>query len=99
MSEREEKKKKLKEAASVSKQKADELLDPELQALKNVTQVNLEALRPKITDKQSYEKLIEIVQESTTRNETLAELKSRLEKAGTALLHVAKETADLLKTV
>jgi hypothetical protein len=97
MSDREEKKKKLRDLARQSKQKADELLEDELRVLAEATQSDLEALRPKITDEQTYQKLIAAVRESTSKNESLAELKDRLEKVGSGLSQVAKVAVKLLK--
>ncbi len=97
MSDREEKKKKLREAAQVSKQKADELLNDELEALKRLTQTDLEKLRPQLKDQATFDQLLAAVKESTQQNENLAQLKERLEGVGVQLIRVAKEAAKLLK--
>lgn len=99
MTDREEKRRKLREAANQSRQKADELLDADLQALRNATMTDLEALRPKMSDKEAFDKLNEIVKESTSNNESLAQLKDRLERAGGQVMQIAKESLALLAEI
>lgn len=99
MGDREERKKKLQEAANKSKQVADELLDADLQALKKATLSDMEVLRPKVSDKEAFEKLIGAVKESTSRNESMAQLKNRLEKAGGQVMQIAKESVELLAKI
>ncbi len=99
MSDREEKEKRLKELSKEARKEADGELENELKALLEVTRSDLEKLRPKVSDETSYNKLIAAVEEATQRNESLAELKNRIEKLGTEVVRLGKEAAKLLKYV
>lgn len=97
MGDREDRKKRLKEKSKESRKKTDMLLADELQALVDSTSTDLEKLRPKVTDKETYDILIAAVKESINRNESVAQLKSRLEKLGSTAINVGKEAVELLK--
>ncbi len=73
-----------------------ELADEEARLLQQTT-VNLEQLRPQISDPDAFDKLVEAVQKSTQKNENLAQLKARLEKLGEGVLRIAKEVAGKIK--
>jgi len=75
----------------------DEMLSEELDALKNATAADMESLKPKITDKETYDKLIDAVKESKDKNESLAQLEARLKTLGTTAIKVVKEAVKLLK--
>ena len=66
------------------------LADRELQLLKN-TGIDLNKLRPQISDEESFNKLIDAVQAATQRNESIAQLKSRIFTLGEDVIKVAKE--------
>ena len=85
--------------AELSMREAEDILEEELEALIEATSVDLEKLRPEITDKKTYDKLIAVVEESTRRNESLAELENRLKLLGTDAIRVGKKIAKLLKGV
>lgn len=72
-----------------------ELSDEEAQVLLS-TSVNWEDLRPKVADQEVYDKLIKVVNKATKNNESLAQLKNRLESLGKEGLKVAKKVADLI---
>lgn len=99
MDERERKKAELREKSRLSRQRADELLAEELQALKDATASDLESLRPQITDEETYDRLIAAVEEASRRNESLAQLKTRLEALGSTAVNVGKKAAKLLIAV
>jgi len=99
MNEREEKRNRLRQHAWESAQRADELLDGELQALRNATRSDLDRLRPRVSDTANYNQLIATVDEATRRNESLAQLRTRLEQLGTQALRIGKEAVNLLKVV
>lgn len=90
-------KNKLKQKSSESAAKTDMLLADELAALKKATLTDFESLRPKITDQDSYVKLITIVEEANRTNTNVGMLKERIEKAGSAVVSVAKEVSKFLK--
>ena len=73
-----------------------ELADEEARLFQETT-VNLEQLRPQISDPDAFDKLVEAVQKSTQKNENLAQLKARFEKLGEGVLRIAKEVAGKIK--
>lgn len=75
----------------------DEMLKEELDTLKSATAADMEGLKPKITDKETYDKLIKAVKESTDKNESLAQLEARLKTLGKTAIKVSKEAVKLLK--
>ncbi len=75
----------------------DEMLSEELDALKSATAADMESLKPKITDKETYDKLIDAVKESNDKNESLAQLGARLKALGETAIKVGKEAVKLLK--
>lgn len=86
----------LKAASAKSKQKADQIHESELSALKSASTTDLEALRPKISDEAALNELIAAVEAATKNNEDLARLKSRLETLGENVVKIAKEAATLI---
>ena len=74
----------------------EQLQDRELKVLTQ-TNIDWQALRPKVNDPETYDKLVAIVNEATDKNESLAQLKSRMEKLGKEGVKVAKEIIAILK--
>lgn len=89
-------KKRLKDLAAVSSQHTDEILEDELQTLLSVSQDQLEKLRPRITDEETYNRLAAALEEATRCNEQTTQLKERLLEGGTKLVNVGKIAAKLL---
>ena len=83
-------------ANEVVSQVDKELANEEARLLQQTT-VDLEQLRPQISDPDAFDKLVEAVQKSTQQHESLAQLKARLEKLGEAVLRIAKEVAGKIK--
>lgn len=83
-------------AANEAAEETDRELADELAALKRATTADLEHLKPDITDETAYNKLIEAVRESTRRNESIAQLTTRIRTLGQGVVKVAKEAAKLL---
>jgi len=100
-SEKEKFRKQMEEEMRAASEKAsketDEFLDEDLKALKKATSVDLEALRPKVTDTEAYDKLIKVVEEATQKNESLAQLKANIQALGSEVVNVGKEVIDRLK--
>jgi hypothetical protein len=96
MSSKEELKKRMKEKAAESAANTDALLENELQALQEATRTNLEALRPKVSDPEAYKKLMDIVDQSSRANESIGQLKARIEQAGSQAIKLAKKVYGLL---
>lgn len=72
-----------------------ELTDEEMNVLLNTT-INWDDLRPKISDQELYDKLIEAVEHTTANNENLAQLKNRLQTLGKEGWSLAKKIIDLV---
>jgi len=90
-----DKKKALKKKSRTSRKKTDKLFADEIKILmKSAT--DLKDLRPRITDKATYDKLIKEVSEATWQNESLAMLQKRIEKLGSTGIGVLKEVIKLL---
>ena len=60
------------------------------------TSINWEDLRPQVSDKEAFDKLITAVQESTQNNENLAQIKTRLTTLGKEGIAVAKKVVDII---
>ena len=73
----------------------EELRDEELKLLRN-TRVDLETLRPQVGDDETFDRLMEAVQEATARNESLAQLQNRVQKLGKQGITLAKKIYKLL---
>jgi hypothetical protein len=86
----------LKKQSEEAARETDEMLSEELNALKKATAADMESLKPKITDKETYDKLIAAVKESKDNNESLAQLGARLKTLGATAIKVGKEAAKLL---
>ena len=89
-------KKKLKKKSRLARKRADALLKGELNALKRATKADFDAMRPKITAKATYDKLLAEVRAATRRNESIAKLKNRIQKLGRVGVRLAKRVAGLL---
>ena len=68
-----------------------ELADKELKVLRN-TKIVWESLRPKISNKELYDRLINEIKLSTDKNEDLSQLRNRIQEFG-------KEGLDLVRKV
>lgn len=95
--ERERIKREMQEAAERARAGTDELLEDELTALLNATTTDLEALRPQVADKETYDQLIAVVKEATQRNEDIAQLGSRIKNLGQAAVKTLSDVAALIK--
>jgi hypothetical protein len=85
--------------AKKTKDKVDALLKDREASLLRDTTVDLETLRPKISDGASFDKLIDAVNTSTQQNENIAQLKQRIVSLGSGVLQVAKTVAGLLGSI
>lgn len=82
-----------------TKEKVDAELKEEEITLLSGTTVDLESLRPQVSDGASLDKLIEAVNISTQQNESEAQLKQRISDLGEGVVKVAKEVANIIKPV
>ncbi len=75
-----------------------ELAEEEAEVIRQ-SSANLEELRPKMSDKEAFDKLVAVVKVSTANNESVAALKKRIESLGETVVKVAKKAYDLLNVV
>lgn len=97
MTDKDDLRKKMRQWGNESAEEADKILEDELEALKKFTSSNLEKLKPKVSDKEAYDKLIQAVEESKRKNESKAELKTQIQALGPKVIKVLHEAVDLLK--
>ena len=90
--------KRIKEASARSAKKARGLLDDEISAvMEEVSRIG--ELKPQTADEETYKKLIEVVQEATAKNLSIAKLKENVTKLGEGAVALFKEIAEVAKTV
>ena len=85
--------------ADEAAKKTDAALEQREAALLCGTAVDLAALRPQVTDKDSFDKLIAVVKDSTAKNESIAAFKQRVSDLGQAVVATAKRVAGLVDKV
>lgn len=90
-----DKRKALKKKSRTSRKRTDKLFADEVKMLMKAA-ANLKDLRPRVTDKATYDKLVREVNEATRQNEDLAMLQDRIEKLGSTGISVLKEVIKLL---
>ena len=88
---------KAREASKKAAQETNDRLADDIAALSKLTAIDLQKLKPKVKDQVAYNLLINAVQESTTKNEGLAQLKERVEKLGDSAKDALREVIDLVK--
>jgi hypothetical protein len=96
MTDREERKQRLREKAREAAKAADQLLEAELATLRAATLSDLEQLRPRVSDSAAYEQLLAAVSAATQQNESVALLKTRLHALGKRVLEASSEAVRLL---
>jgi hypothetical protein len=82
--------------AQKTKDEVDVILQEKEIAMLKRTSVNMEKLRPNISDEASFNKLIEAVETATRKNESIAQLQKRIVDLGKGVFDVAKEVLTLL---
>lgn len=60
------------------------------------TEVDLESLRPQVTETETYDQLIEIIKQSTADNEDLAQLNERIKTLGQEGWKVTKKVIKII---
>jgi uncharacterized iron-regulated protein len=87
----------LEELSQGAADETDEALKAELNKLKAMTRTDLENLRPRVTDQETYDKLIAVVKEATEKNEDISQLVTRVKSLGNAAVSLAKKIPGLVK--
>lgn len=91
--------KSLRDLAAESSRHADEILEEELQALLSASRLQLEELRPHVTDEEAYDRLIAAVEEATRSNEQSEFLKEKLIEGGSNVFNMGKMAATILNSL
>lgn len=86
----------LQEASNGAVGDTDAELADKLKHLKDLTHVDLEDLKPKVTDPAVVQKLIDVVDSATLQNESIASLRKRFLELGEASLSVIKQLRNLI---
>jgi uncharacterized iron-regulated protein len=85
--------------ARETSKKVDEAMSViEKQILKTTT-VNMESLRPQITNKEAFDQLIAVINDATRKNYSTAELQDKITVLGTNVKNTAIEVASIIKKV
>lgn len=84
-----------KKAGETAKKVDAELAEREASLIRQ-TSVDLQALRPKVSDQASFDKLVQAVEASTRQNESVAAFQSRVASLGKDVVAVAKQVAGML---
>lgn len=82
-----------------TKEKVDEILKEDELSLLLDTQIDLDSLRPQVSDQESFNKLIEAVQTATNQNESIAQLRERVVGLGEGVVKIGKEVFDIIKKI
>jgi hypothetical protein len=82
-----------------ARKKYDESICTIEEQLIKTTTVDMESLRPQVTDKEAFEQLISVVNEATQKNYSLAEFQEKISVLGTNVKDTAIEVASMIKKV
>lgn len=83
--------------AKETRKKVDEAMIVIEEQVIKATTVNMESLRPRITDKEAFDQLIAVVNEATQKNYSIAELQEKIVALGTNVKNTAVEVASIIK--
>jgi hypothetical protein len=83
--------------AKETRKKVDEAMIVIEEQIIKATSVNMESLRPQITDKEAFNQLIAVVNEATQKNYSIAELKEKIVALGANVKDTAVEVASIIK--
>ena len=87
---------KLRGASGQSAEAADKELADDLEKIQQANTIDLENLKPQLSDKQAFDALVAAVKEATAHNENLAQLQTRIKTLGESVVRVAGKAAKLL---
>jgi len=83
-------------ASRRSAEAADQELAADLEKLRQANTLDLEALKPQLSDDEAFDALVAAVRDSTARNENLAQLQIRIKALGENVVGLAGKAAKLL---
>jgi CTP synthase (UTP-ammonia lyase) len=85
--------------AKETRKKIDQAMSVIEEQVIKTTNVNMESLRPQITDKEAFDQLIAVVNEATQKNYSIAELQEKVSVLGTNVKDTVIEVASIIKKV
>lgn len=83
--------------ARETREKVDKSLQIIEQQILQKTTSKLEALRPQISDQETFDKLLDIVNEATSNNNNLGSLKDNISKLGVAGRDILSKIVSILE--
>jgi hypothetical protein len=86
----------LRKASEKSAEKARTLLDQEIKNVMDEVD-RIDELKPDTADQETYDRLIQVVHEATSKNHSIATLKKNVEKLGQGAVSLLKEMAEIAK--
>jgi len=87
---------KLRGASRRSAEAVDQELAADFAKLQQANTVDLEALKPQLSDDEAFDALVAAVRDSTARNENLAQLQIRIKALGENVVGLASKAVKLL---
>jgi hypothetical protein len=85
--------------AKKTREKVDNAMAVIEEQLVKAANVDMESLRPQVTDKEAFDQLAALVNEATQKNCTIAELKDKVFTLGANVKDTAVEVAAIVKKV
>jgi rhodanese-related sulfurtransferase len=85
--------------AKETRRKVDEAMSVIEEHIIKATAIDMASLRPQITDKEAFDQLLVVVNESTQRNYSIAELQEKISVLGTNVKNTAIEAASIIEKV
>jgi hypothetical protein len=82
--------------AGETRKKVDNAMKTIEEKVLQAASVNLENLRPQISDKESFEQLLRVINDATRQNDDIATLKERIFTLGEGVVNVAVKVASLI---
>ena len=83
--------------AKETRKKVDQAMSVIEEQVIKATNVNMESLRPQITDKEAFDQLITVINEATQKNYSIAELQERISVLGANVKDTVIEVASIIK--
>jgi len=85
--------------ANEARKKVDEATSIIEEQVIKATTINMENLRPQITDKDAFNQLIAVINDATQKNYTSVELQGKITALGKNVMDTAVEVASIMKKV
>jgi hypothetical protein len=87
----------MKALSSKTRKQVDEEMKVLEEKVLNSTSVDINSLRPQISDKESFDKLLSLINDATQQNMNIATFHERVTALGTGVIKVVKDVAEIAK--